>query len=86
MDGVEALEWLLAQETLPDLILLDCMMPHMSGHEFCSLLRQVCAPSHQLCMASGLHGASYCTVTNHQVHAHTCSCARWSHLVPAHDP
>uniref|UniRef100_A0A7S0WIH5 Guanylate cyclase n=1 Tax=Chlamydomonas leiostraca TaxID=1034604 RepID=A0A7S0WIH5_9CHLO len=40
MDGVEALEWLLAQDTLPDLILLDCMMPNMSGHEFCSMLRQ----------------------------------------------
>jgi len=41
MDGDEAMDWLLAQETLPDLILLDCMMPNMSGHEFCTLLRQV---------------------------------------------
>uniref|UniRef100_A0A7S3VS63 histidine kinase n=1 Tax=Dunaliella tertiolecta TaxID=3047 RepID=A0A7S3VS63_DUNTE len=40
MDGDEAMEWLLLQETLPDLILLDCMMPNMSGHEFCAQLRQ----------------------------------------------
>ncbi len=41
MDGLEALEWLCASETMPDLILLDCMMPNMSGHEFCSTLRRV---------------------------------------------
>jgi CheY-like chemotaxis protein len=41
MDGREALQWLAEQETLPDLVLLDCMMPHMSGHEFCAILRQV---------------------------------------------
>ncbi|KXZ47741.1 hypothetical protein GPECTOR_33g623 [Gonium pectorale] len=41
MDGLEALEWLCASETLPDLILLDCMMPNMSGHEFCATLRRV---------------------------------------------
>ncbi|GIL82425.1 hypothetical protein Vretifemale_11416 [Volvox reticuliferus] len=41
MDGLEALEWLCASETMPDLILLDCMMPNMSGHEFCATLRKV---------------------------------------------
>jgi CheY-like chemotaxis protein len=29
MDGLEALEWLKSSETMPDLILLDCMMPHV---------------------------------------------------------
>ena len=42
MDGAEALEWLCASDTMPDLILLDCMMPVMSGHEFCATLRKVC--------------------------------------------
>lgn len=41
MDGDEAMQWLAVQETLPDLVLLDCMMPNMSGHEFCAELRQV---------------------------------------------
>ncbi|GLC35005.1 Hexokinase-3 [Pleodorina starrii] len=41
MDGLEALEWLCGSETMPDLILLDCMMPNMSGHEFCATLRKV---------------------------------------------
>ena len=41
MDGLQALDWLSQSETLPDLILLDCMMPHMSGHEFCRQLRTV---------------------------------------------
>eukprot|EP00198_Chlamydomonas_reinhardtii_P009452 XP_001698789.1 chlamyopsin-6 [Chlamydomonas reinhardtii] len=41
MDGAEALEWLCASDTMPDLILLDCMMPVMSGHEFCATLRKV---------------------------------------------
>ncbi|GFH20593.1 uncharacterized protein HaLaN_17739 [Haematococcus lacustris] len=41
MDGREALQWLAEQETLPDLVMLDCMMPVMSGHEFCATLRKV---------------------------------------------
>jgi CheY-like chemotaxis protein len=41
MDAMEALRWLEEQDTLPDLVLLDCMMPFMSGHEFCTILRQV---------------------------------------------
>ncbi len=36
--GVEALEFLAANE-LPDLILLDLMMPFMDGHEVCTRLR-----------------------------------------------
>ncbi len=40
MNGPEALEYLTNSETLPDLILLDCMMPEMSGHQFVSILRE----------------------------------------------
>lgn len=40
MDGLEALSFLESSDTLPDLILLDCMMPVMSGHEFCVELRK----------------------------------------------
>ncbi|MBH0312813.1 response regulator, partial [Alcaligenes faecalis] len=36
-DGVKALE--LAQRDLPDLILLDIMMPQMSGYEVCRALK-----------------------------------------------
>ena len=31
LDAESALEWIAAQPQLPDLILLDCMMPRMSG-------------------------------------------------------
>ncbi|KAK9789210.1 hypothetical protein WJX73_000342 [Symbiochloris irregularis] len=40
LDGQSALDWIAAQPELPDLILLDCMMPNMSGHEFCRELRK----------------------------------------------
>jgi DNA-binding response OmpR family regulator len=36
-DGAEALR--LARKDLPDLILLDVMLPRMSGHDVCRLLR-----------------------------------------------
>ncbi|KAL3153016.1 Hexokinase-3 [Trebouxia sp. C0009 RCD-2024] len=38
--GTEALKWVADGKVLPDLILLDCMMPGMSGHEFCTELRK----------------------------------------------
>ncbi len=40
MDGHMALDWMEAQDTLPDLVLLDCMMPGMSGHELAACLRE----------------------------------------------
>lgn len=39
MNSQEALDLIEASPTLPDLILLDCMMPGMSGHEFVAKLR-----------------------------------------------
>src|SRR5947208_1045860 len=39
-DGVEALELLRAAETLPCLILLDLMMPRMSGWDFCAVQKR----------------------------------------------
>lgn len=39
MDGFEALEIISTCETLPDLVLLDVMMPRMSGYEVCDRLR-----------------------------------------------
>jgi CheY-like chemotaxis protein len=33
-DGVEALSWLQAAKELPDVILLDLMMPRMDGYQF----------------------------------------------------
>jgi hypothetical protein len=39
MDAIQALSMLTKSKTLPDLILLDCMMPRMSGHEFCVQVR-----------------------------------------------
>lgn len=43
-DGDEA--WSLAQEHLPDLIVLDVMMPGMSGWEVCRRLRETVALAH----------------------------------------
>ena len=35
LDGQSALEWMAEQPELPDLVLLDCMMPGMDGaHNF----------------------------------------------------
>lgn len=39
MSGPEALELIDSRGFLPDLILLDCMMPTMSGCEMCERLR-----------------------------------------------
>jgi DNA-binding response OmpR family regulator len=43
-NGVEALKFL--EESLPDLILLDIMMPEMDGLEFCSILKSNINLSH----------------------------------------
>jgi DNA-binding response OmpR family regulator len=43
-DGSEA--WRLAQERLPDLVVLDVMMPGMSGWEVCRKIRQDAALAH----------------------------------------
>jgi DNA-binding response OmpR family regulator len=43
-DGTEA--WRLAQERLPDLVVLDVMMPGMSGWEVCRKIRQDAALAH----------------------------------------
>ncbi|KAK9826256.1 hypothetical protein WJX74_003071 [Apatococcus lobatus] len=40
LDAREALTWIGDQPELPDLILLDCRMPGMSGNEFCKEVRQ----------------------------------------------
>lgn len=40
LDAREALKWVEESPVLPDLILLDCMMPEMSGQEFCVELRK----------------------------------------------
>ena len=40
LDARDALTWVDASPVLPDLILLDCMMPEMSGQEFCVELRK----------------------------------------------
>src|ERR1700690_431829 len=42
-DGDEA--WKLARERLPDLVVLDVMMPGMSGWEVCRKIRQDAAPA-----------------------------------------
>src|ERR1700729_38244 len=43
-DGEDA--WRLAQERLPDLVVLDVMMPGMSGCEVCRKIRQDAALAH----------------------------------------
>ena len=43
-DGMKALE--LAEREVPDLILLDVMMPSMSGHEVCKKLKQNVLTTH----------------------------------------
>ncbi|DBA81613.1 hypothetical protein WJX77_010729 [Trebouxia sp. C0004] len=40
LDARDALKWVEDSPVLPDLILLDCMMPEMSGQEFCVELRK----------------------------------------------
>ena len=41
MGGTEALDFLANSQTFPDLILLDVMMPDMSGYEVCEEIRRV---------------------------------------------
>jgi signal transduction histidine kinase/CheY-like chemotaxis protein/class 3 adenylate cyclase len=40
-DPLAALNWLRTTPTLPDCIIVDCMMPRMSGHELCAAFRKV---------------------------------------------
>lgn len=40
MDGQSAINLLESRDYLPDLVLLDVMMPGMSGHEVCQILRE----------------------------------------------
>ena len=41
MGGTEALDFLVNHQTFPDLILLDVMMPDMSGYQVCEEIRRV---------------------------------------------
>ena len=41
MDGQSALDLLAGRDYLPDIILLDVMMPGMSGYEVCAQLRDL---------------------------------------------
>jgi CheY-like chemotaxis protein len=52
MDGVEALEVLESRDQLPDLILLDVMMPRMSGYEVCRKIREIYPASLPVVMIS----------------------------------
>jgi CheY-like chemotaxis protein len=52
MDGVEALEVLEKCERLPDLALVDVMMPRMSGYELCRKLREIYPPYFPIIMIS----------------------------------
>jgi CheY-like chemotaxis protein len=52
MDGVEALEVLESMSVLPDLILLDVMMPRMSGYEVCRKVRELYPPYLPIIMIS----------------------------------
>ena len=52
MDGVEALEVLESSDQLPDLILLDVMMPRMSGYEVCRKIREIYPASLPVVMIS----------------------------------
>ena len=51
MDGIEALEYM-KKNTLPDMILLDVMMPHLSGYEVCVRLRDLYPASIPIIMIS----------------------------------
>lgn len=46
MTGMEALELLKTEPRLPNLVLLDQMMPGMDGYECCRLIRQDFSRSH----------------------------------------
>ena len=52
MDGIEALEILEKRDRLPDLALVDVMMPRMSGYELCRKLRELYAPYFPIVMIS----------------------------------
>jgi two-component system sensor histidine kinase ChiS len=41
MNGIDALELISKAKKLPDLILLDVMMPKMSGYEVCHKIREL---------------------------------------------
>ncbi|KAF4683780.1 hypothetical protein FOZ60_008629 [Perkinsus olseni] len=52
MDGFEALDFMSSATTLPDLILLDVMMPGLSGYEVCAKLRADYPPDLPIIMIS----------------------------------
>ncbi|KAF4690296.1 hypothetical protein FOZ60_000365 [Perkinsus olseni] len=52
MDGFEALDFMSSATTLPDLILLDVMMPGLSGYEVCAKLRAEYPPDLPIIMIS----------------------------------
>ncbi|KAF4671542.1 hypothetical protein FOL47_001466 [Perkinsus chesapeaki] len=52
MDGFEALDYMSTTTKLPDLILLDVMMPGMSGYEVCAKLRAQYSPDLPIIMIS----------------------------------
>ncbi len=52
MDGLEALEYLEKADSLPDIVLLDVMMPGLSGYEVCTKIRQLYPASLPIIMIS----------------------------------
>ena len=52
MDGLEALEYLEKADSLPDIVLLDVMMPGLSGYEVCTQIRQLYPASLPIIMIS----------------------------------
>ncbi len=56
MDGMEALRYLESVDTLPDLILLDVMMPGLSGYEVCLKIRDLYPASIPIIMISAKCG------------------------------
>lgn len=52
MNGTEAMHLLSTSDTLPDVILLDCMMPGISGYDVCNSVRKLYGFSIPIIMVS----------------------------------